>query len=321
MSSFLDNFIGGMAFGMFASNPFFRGCFGFGMYPMMYNRVDFGGFANPFPSIFGSGFYSSSSAAMIPPTTFANSSFPTIDFSGVGQIIWDTYTNPDSEYNKRIREYYENLGKNSDTKKTKTETEEKTEKTEKTTADNSKQEKAVTKTEKTTAYEFESVYKKLNITDNRFKKIFEECVLSLNEGRKNGEDFYMYDEIAMNKNGVLQTTYDKYRKGKNLPKRDVKNMTMEEMCDIYYTMFYVEGGAKDIRDDRLALYVFDSDVNMGVGTGKKLLKKSNGSAEKFEEERRKEYKKRKGYAKNGSGWFARIEKTKKYADNNFSAIA
>ena len=95
-------------------------------------------------------------------------------------------------------------------------------------------------------------------------------------------------------------------------------MTLKEMCDIYYTMYYEAGGAYKIKDDRLALYVFDSDVNMGTGTGRKLLSRSNYNASRFEEERRKEYRRRDGFAKNGRGWFNRITKTKNYADKNFA---
>lgn len=110
MSSFFDNLMAGMTFGLMANNPFFGGCFGFGMYPM-YNRVDFGGFANPFPSIFtGVGYYGGG-AAQLPPTTFANQNFPTVDFTWVGETVWDTYANPDSEYNKQLRKYYEEINK------------------------------------------------------------------------------------------------------------------------------------------------------------------------------------------------------------------
>lgn len=100
----------GLAFGMLANNPFFGGCFGFGMYPT-YNRVDFGGFANPFPSVFsGVGYYGGVSA-QLPPTTFANQNFPIVDFSWIGQTVWDTYTNPDSEYNKQLMNYFEQINK------------------------------------------------------------------------------------------------------------------------------------------------------------------------------------------------------------------
>ena len=102
MSNFFDNFMGGMAFGMLANNPFFGGCFGFGMYPM-YGGGNFGGFANPFPSIFGNMGYMNMAAQPM-PTTFANAGFPAADFTSVGQTIWDYYTNPNSEYNKQLLE-------------------------------------------------------------------------------------------------------------------------------------------------------------------------------------------------------------------------
>ena len=308
MSRFLDNFIGGMAFGMLANNPFTRGFFGFGLYPMM-GCMNFGGFANPFPSIFGSGFWGSSVSGMIPPTTFANPSFPTVNFSGIGQTIWDTYANPDSEYNKQIRKYYENLGMIYNPAK-KSEEEEKVKKNGKNT------EKKYTNT----SYEFEEVYKKLNITDERFKKIFEERVLK-NEGRE-----YAKDVHEMANCGIEQSTYDEYRKGKGLNKQDVKNLTEEEMCEIYYKMFYVKGGASEIKDDRLALYVFDTDVNMGVGTGKKILKQSGNNAEEFEKIRKNKYKSiaannPKDHKKHLDGWLNRVDNLKNYADSNFSAIA
>lgn len=109
MSNFFNNFINGFAFGMLANNPFFGGCcgFGFGMYPM-FGRVDFGGFANPFPSVFGNMGYSSMTA-QIPPSTFANAGFPAVDFRGVCQTIWDTYADPDSDYNKQMREAYKQM--------------------------------------------------------------------------------------------------------------------------------------------------------------------------------------------------------------------
>ena len=87
----------------------FGGCFG---YPMMYNRVDFGGFANPFPSVFGNMGYSSMVAQPM-PTTFANSSFPSIDFTEAGRTIWDSVLNPDSPYNKAMKDVYEQYEKQS----------------------------------------------------------------------------------------------------------------------------------------------------------------------------------------------------------------
>ena len=321
MSSFLDNFIGGMAFGMLTSNPFYRGCFGFGLYPM-YNMVNFGGFVNPFPSIFGSGFYASSYTAASMPTTFANSSFPSVSFNGLGQMFWDTYTNPDSEYNKRLREYYENISNISNPFWTQTKSKSVTdnEKFEKTTEKKQDQDKTEIKSDKNPAYEFEAVYRKLNITDNRFKKIFEERVLK-NEGRE-----YIFDVHDMANCGIQQGTYNEYRKGKNLKTQDVKYLTQEEMCDIYYNMYYVKGGASEIKNDKLALYVFDTDVNMGVGKGKEILSQSGNNPDEFEKIRKDKYKSiaaanPKEHKKHLNGWLERVDNLKKYADKNLVAIA
>lgn len=132
MSNFFDNFMGGLTFGMLASNPFFGGMgwggFGCGcgwggiggfMFGGMYNAVNLCGFANPFPSIFcgymGGGY--SSASGLIMPTTFANNPvFPSIDFQGPCETLWDMYTNPDSDYNKSMRTYYESIYKNNDEK-------------------------------------------------------------------------------------------------------------------------------------------------------------------------------------------------------------
>ena len=108
LSNFFDNFLGGMAFGMIAGNPFFGGC---GSYGGGYNTniVDFGTFANGFPKIFND---SITTSAMSQPsifTTFANP-FPTApDFSNVAKTIWDSVTDSNSYVNKQIAEYYKRI--------------------------------------------------------------------------------------------------------------------------------------------------------------------------------------------------------------------
>ena len=114
LSNFFENFIGGMALGIFASSPYGYGMGGFGFGyggGMMSNRVDFGTFANPFPNIFGNTTYTSTPSVFM-YEGFANPVFPTIDFSQIDKTIWDNAFNPDSDYNKRLKEYYENLSKN-----------------------------------------------------------------------------------------------------------------------------------------------------------------------------------------------------------------
>ena len=118
MGNFFNNFMSGMAFGLWANNPFSYGMglggfgFGFGGFCGGWN---FGGFANPFPSIFpGGGYYSPNMSGLIMPSTFANPGYPAADFSGVRNSIWDTYTNPESPYNRQMRDYFSHMNDNND---------------------------------------------------------------------------------------------------------------------------------------------------------------------------------------------------------------
>ena len=323
MSSYLDNFLGGMAFGMLANNPFFGGCFGFGMYPV-YNRVDFGGFANPFPSVFGSGFYSYS-AATLPPTTFANPTFPSVNFTEVGEYIWDTYTNPDSEYNKKIREMYNEYEKQMKDSNSsgfqqnwfstfniqgmtsinpfswfggqksadKTDTKDKSEDSAKTTN---------------------------RYDDKRFNKF-----LSIVLGREGGYSNSKVDRGGETYKGVTHTTYDEYRKSKGLSTQSVAKMTDDEMQEIYYEKFYKASGADSVSDKKLALYVFDTAVNMGVKVAKEFLEACGGDRDKFEELRKNRYKKiienDKDQKVHEKGWNNRMIAIKEAADNQLSTIA
>jgi hypothetical protein len=346
MSSFFDNFMGGFAFGMLASNPFFSGMgFGFGF--------GYGGccsgFANPFPSIFIGGGYSNSASGLMMPTTFANPGFPTVDFSDVGNSIWDTFTNPDSDYNKQMRDYYKRIYNTKDSDKDTSKPDESKTKDNKTGDDVKSNEKkhhikrvAKTKassapsssarvnknekiqersqnTDNTTTREFSSVYSSLGITDTRFQKIFEERILK-SEGRE-----YVFDIHAMANSGVQQGTYNGYRKQKGLSTRDVKYMTNKEMCEIYYNI-YKDCGADKIQNNKMALYVFDVAVNSGSEKAKELYNKSGDNPEKFESLRRSFYKylatsNPRKYGSSLKGWLNRIENTRNYADSNFTSVA
>ena len=322
MSSYLDNFLGGMAFGMLANNPFFRGCFGFGMYPVCYNRVDFGGFANPFPSIFGNmGYMGMGLSAQPMPTTFANTPFPTVDFTEVGEYILDTYTNPDSEYNKKMREMYKEYEKQNKNSNTSCFQQNwfsmfnmpgmtfpwfggqiKTDKTD-------KNEKADKDTKITNRYD-----------DKRFNKF-----LSIVLDREGGYSNSKIDRGGETLKGVTHTTYDEYRKSKGLTTQSVTKMTDDEMQEIYYENFYKASGADKISDKKLALYVFDTAVNMGVKVAKDFLDKCGGDRNKFEQLRKNRYKKiienDKDQKAHEKGWNNRMIAIKDAADNQLNTIA
>lgn len=127
---------------------------------------------------------------------------------------------------------------------------------------------------------------------------------------------------ACNK-GIQQATYDSYRNKKGLSKQNVKNITDEEVKDIYYTMYYKASGADKIKDAKMALYVFDTAVNMGVSVAKKMYQESNGDLDKFENLRIARYenivKKNSKKQKYLNGWKNRVAKAESYANKTFVA--
>ena len=119
--------------------------------------------------------------------------------------------------------------------------------------------------------------------------------------------------------GITHTTYDSYRRSKGLPKQSVKYMTDEEMHEIYYNNYYKASGADMIDNPRLAMYVFDTAVNMGVSVAKDLYKKSNDNLDKFKQLRRNKYE---AYVKNDptqkkylQGWNNRVTHVKDFSLN------
>lgn len=296
MSNFFSNFINGFAFGMLANNPFFGGCcgFGFGMYPM-FGRVDFGGFANPFPSVFGNMGYSSMTA-QIPPSTFANAGFPAVDFRGVCQTIWDTYADPDSDYNKQMREAYKQMEEQA-----------------KKRTDSSGKRQYIPQIE----FPFSSFYMPSSVSMNPWvtgymgdyfvtKRTDEKKADNKdNENTKSYVSKYSNDKYfskmldfvfeheggyvnhpndrgGSTNMGVTQTTYDGYRTQKGLSKRNVKQLSKEEATEIYHNI-YKESGADKISNPRLAMCVFDWANHSGAKNEalQRALKECNGDVNKF----------------------------------------
>lgn len=154
-------------------------------------------------------------------------------------------------------------------------------------------------------------------TDEDFDKMLD-CVLK-SEGGYNPNDCGQ----AGNK-GVQQSTYDQYRKSKGLHTRNVKLITNDEVKDLYYTMFYQASGADKIKDARMALYVFDTAVNMGVSAAKNIYNECDGNLDKFEELRIAKYesiaaKNNGAKQKYLNGWKNRVADVEEYANKVFIA--
>lgn len=88
--------------------------------------------------------------------------------------------------------------------------------------------------------------------------------------------------------GVTQNTYNGYRKSKGLPTRNVREITNEELREIYHN-FFVQSGADKIDNPRMALLVFDFAVGSGTNVARKFFKQSGGDLQKFVEIRRNFY--------------------------------
>ena len=152
--------------------------------------------------------------------------------------------------------------------------------------------------------------------DENFEKMLR-MVLSHEGGYVNNPN----DKGGETNKGITHTTYDNYRKNKGLPLRSVKYITDEEVSDIYYNNYYKASGADKINDPKLATYVFDTSVNMGVSRAKDFLDESGGNLEKFESLRRAKYEE---FAKANpkqaeflQGWQNRVTSTKVFAENSF----
>lgn len=127
---------------------------------------------------------------------------------------------------------------------------------------------------------------------------------------------------ACNK-GIQQSTYDSYRTRQGLPKKDVKYISDDEVRDIYYKDYYLASGADKIKDQTLALQVFDTAVNMGVSASKKILKNSNNNADTFAELRVDRYENiaanNKSKEKYLNGWKNRVDNLENFASREFLA--
>ena len=74
--------------------------------------------------------------------------------------------------------------------------------------------------------------------------------------------------------GITQNTYNAWLKKNGLPEKDVKNITNEEVRQIYYNEYWEPLGCSNL-PEKVALFIFDTGVNMGVGRGKEYLRRYN----------------------------------------------
>ena len=170
--------------------------------------------------------------------------------------------------------------------------------------------------------------------DPRFEKYLD-CILEREGGYANSK----YDRGGKTNFGITHSTYDAYREKKGLFKRDVRQITMEEVRDIYYNEYYLASGANKVSDPKLGLFIFDTAVNCGLGglsTVMKLYKEKYGGEgiDAFMKARSEHYNnivqkdKEKSEAegkkptqwRNLPGWQRRLRLVKEYAMENLTGL-
>lgn len=82
-----------------------------------------------------------------------------------------------------------------------------------------------------------------------------------------------YDNGGATNKGIIQRTYDGWRKSLKLPARDVREITGEEVRDIYRRRFWGRASCPLLPDD-VAIAHFDAAVNHGVLRAGKLLQRA-----------------------------------------------
>jgi hypothetical protein len=75
--------------------------------------------------------------------------------------------------------------------------------------------------------------------------------------------------------GVTQKTYNAYRKSKQLPEGDVKDITPDEVEEIYQRNYWLAAHCPELPAG-LAVAQMDTAVNMGVGAAVRLLQRALG---------------------------------------------
>ncbi len=136
--------------------------------------------------------------------------------------------------------------------------------------------------------------------------------------REGGYVNHPNDKGGETNKSITHTTYNSYRRSKGLPIQSVKNISDKEMQDIYYNNYYKASGANEIENPRLAMYVFDTAVNMGVSVAKDLYKKSGDNLSKFETLRREKYESYANYDETQKtflkGWNNRVTHVKDFSE-------
>lgn len=79
--------------------------------------------------------------------------------------------------------------------------------------------------------------------------------------------------------GVTQATYDAFRSGKKLPPASVKDISSDEIAEIYRTGYWAPARCHEMPGEAIAIALFDAAVNHGVQPALKMLQQASGAPE------------------------------------------
>lgn len=144
--------------------------------------------------------------------------------------------------------------------------------------------------------------------DDLFKKALK-FVLKWEGGYVNNP----YDKGGATNKGITQNTYNAWLKAHGLASRDVKNITNDEVEQIYFKNYWLKAGC-DKMSPKFAVLAFDTAVNMGLARVNQFLKAAEWKyPEKFIAAREAKYRE---FAKYGNqkiflnGWLNRLNALK-----------
>lgn len=122
-----------------------------------------------------------------------------------------------------------------------------------------------------------------------------------------------YDKGGATNKGITQNTYNAWLKAHGLASRNVKNISNDEVEQIYFKNYWLKAGC-DKMSPKFAVLAFDTAVNMGLARVNQFLKAAEWKyPEKFIAAREAKYRE---FAKYGNqkiflqGWLNRLNALK-----------
>ena len=74
--------------------------------------------------------------------------------------------------------------------------------------------------------------------------------------------------------GITQRTFDRWNMLAHLPRRDVRDITAEEVQELYFRWYWVPAGGEEL-EPPLDLVMFDTAVNLGPQPAVRLLQRAS----------------------------------------------